>query len=126
MTTLYALAQSMGFLVAGTGNLSEATVGYCTKWGDTASDFNPLALYTCSEVIEIGRQILPDWVIDRDPADGLWGKTDEDNLGFTYAVLDRYIREGVCEDEAVREKIDRLHRINRHKFEPMPAWRPDF
>ena len=122
MTTLYALAQTMGMLVAGTGNLSEATVGYCTKWGDTACDFNPLALYTCSEVIEIGRTVLPEWIFSNDPADGLWGKTDEENLGFTYSELDRLIRTG--ERGENYGKIKQRIEASGHKREPIPCVTP--
>ena len=122
MTTLYALAQTMGLRVIGTGNRSEATVGYCTKWGDMASDFNPLASYTCSEVIEIGRRVLPEWIIDNDPADGLWGKTDEENLGFTYYELDRFIRLG--ERGKNYPKIEQRIAASRHKREPIPHIEP--
>lgn len=124
MTTLYALAQSMGLRVAGTGNLSESTVGYCTKWGDMASDFNPIARYTCSEVIEIGRLLLPGWIIEKVPEDGLWGRTDEDNLGFTYYELDRFLRAGDRLDniEAIRRRIE----SSRHKRTPIPHVLPLF
>ena len=75
---------------------------------------------------QIGRLIgLPDVLVDKVPIDGLCGKTDEDNLGFTYAELDRYIREGVIEDEAKKARIDYLHRINQFKLKLMPSFEPD-
>jgi NAD+ synthase len=123
MTTLYAVSGIIGGRVANTCNLSEDYVGYSTKYGDSAGDFSPLSDLTVSEVKEIGRELgLDSKFVDKVPIDGLSGKTDEDNLGFTYDVLDRYIREGVCEDSVVREKIDRLHRINLHKAKPMPMF----
>lgn len=120
MCTLYAYSQSMDGRVANTCNLSEDYVGYATKYGDAAGDFSPLSQYTVTEVRAIGKALgLPDEFVYRVPSDGLCGKTDEDNLGFTYDVLDKYIRTGVCEDPAVKEKIDRLHEINKFKLEPM-------
>ena len=103
--------------------LSEDYVGYSTKYGDAAGDFSPLAQITVQEVKEIGEYLgLPINLVDKVPSDGLSGKTDEDNLGFTYAALDRYIREGVCEDEAVKAKIDRLHIRNEFKLKPIPSF----
>ena len=69
---------------------------------------------------------LPENLVEKTPIDGLCGKTDEDNLGFTYAVLDKYIRTGVCEDEAIKAKIDTLYRNNRFKLEPIPFFDPKF
>jgi len=124
MAALYAVSGIVGGRVVNTCNLSEDWVGYSTKFGDSAGDFSPLSDLTVAEVKAVGRALgLPEKFIEKTPADGMCGKTDEDNLGFTYAVLDRYIREGVCEDEAVREKIDRLHKANLHKLNPMPAFR---
>ena len=124
MTVLYAVSAIVGGRVANTSNFSEDWVGYATKFGDAAGDFSPLSDLTVSEVKAVGRELgLPAEFIDKVPADGLCGGTDEDNLGFTYAALDRYIREGVCEDEEIRAKIDRLHRLNLHKLMPMPAFR---
>lgn len=126
MSVLYAVSQSVNGRVANTCNLSEDWVGYATKFGDGAGDFSPLAKFTVQEVKAIGRAAgLPDMFVDKVPIDGLCGLTDEDNLGFTYAVLDRYIREGVCEDEATREKIDRMHRMNLFKLQPMPTFQYD-
>lgn len=92
MTTLYAIAQSLGYRVAGTGNKSEAFVGWFTKWGDGACDIDPIAHLTCTEVIELGDYLgLPYDLVHKTPADGLTGKSDEENLGFTYAEIDRLI-----------------------------------
>jgi len=124
MTTLYAISGIVGGRVANTSNLSEDYVGYATKFGDSAGDFAPLMDLTVSEVKAIGRELgLASRFVDKVPLDGLSGKTDEDNLGFTYDVLDRYIREGVCDDSAVREKIDRLHVMNLHKVKLIPVFR---
>ena len=126
MATLYAVAASLpgGGRVANTCNLSEDYIGYSTKYGDAAGDFAPLADLTVQEVLAVGdtMEFLPGGLVHKAPSDGLCGLTDEDRFGFTYAVLDRYIREGVCEDEAVREKIDRMHRANLHKLRLMPKF----
>lgn len=123
MTTVYAVSQCVNGRVANTCNLSEDWVGYSTRYGDSAGDFSPLAKLTVQEVKEIGRALgLPDMFVDKVPIDGLCGKTDEDNLGFTYATLDKYIREGVCEDEEIKAKIDRMHRMNQFKLELMPVF----
>ena len=126
MATLYAVSGIVGGRVANTSNFSEDWVGYATKFGDSAGDFSPLSDLTVTEVKAIGRELgLGAEFIDKVPIDGLCGKSDEENLGFTYAVLDRYIREGVCEDEEIKRKIDRLHNVNRHKTNPMPMYRKD-
>lgn len=123
MTTLYAVSQSRNGRVANTCNLSEDWVGYSTRYGDSVGDFSPISRFTVQEVKEIGTALgLPDVLVNKVPIDGLCGKTDEDNLGFTYAVLDRYIREGICEDDEVKARIDRLHRINQFKLELMPVF----
>jgi len=122
MTTLYAVSATVNGRVANTCNLSEDWVGYSTKYGDAAGDFSPLSQLTVTEVRAVGRELLPAKFIEKVPEDGLSGLTDEENLGFTYDVLDKYIRLGVCEDPAVKEKIDRLHRLNRHKLELMPGF----
>lgn len=123
MSTVYAVSQSTNGRVANTCNLSEDWVGYSTRYGDAAGDFSPLAHLTVTEVKEIGRVLgLPEVLVEKVPSDGLCGKTDEDNLGFTYATLDRYIREGVCEDETVKDRIDDLHRKNKFKLELMPCF----
>lgn len=123
MATLYALSQSRNGRVANTCNLSEDWVGYSTRYGDAAGDFSPLGKLTVQEVKEIGKYLgLPIDLVDKVPSDGLSGKTDEDNLGFTYAVLDRYIRTGVCEDEETKARIDRLHTLNEFKLKPIPCY----
>jgi NAD+ synthase len=123
MTVLYAVSAIVNGRVANTCNLSEDWVGYSTKYGDSAGDFSPLSRFTVTEIKAIGRLLsLPLKFIDKLPEDGLSGLSDEDNLGFTYDALDKYIREGICEDPAVKEKIDRLHRINLHKLQPMPCY----
>ncbi len=125
MSTLYAVSQSVNGRVANTCNLSEDWVGYSTRYGDSAGDFSPLSHLTVTEVKAIGREAgLPDDLVDKVPIDGLSGKTDEENLGFTYAMLDRYIREGVCEDEELRNKIDEVHQRNLFKLELMPSFQP--
>lgn len=123
MTTLYAVSQSVNGRVINTCNLSEDWVGYSTKYGDAAGDVSPLANLTVTEVKAIGRCLgLPTQLVDKAPSDGLCGKTDEDNLGFTYAVLDRYIRTGVCEDPETKELIDRKHRGNLFKLRLMQSF----
>ena len=125
MTTLYAVSQSVNGRVCNTCNLSEDWVGYSTRYGDSVGDFSPLSRLTVAEVKEIGHLLgLPYDLVEKVPIDGLCGKTDEDNLGFTYAVLDRYIRTGEIDDPAVKERIDRLHRINQFKLELMPVFEP--
>lgn len=121
MATLYAVSQSCNGRVMNTCNLSEDWVGYSTRYGDAAGDFSPLAMLTSDEVVAIGDACgLPYELTHKTPSDGLCGKTDEDNLGFTYAVLNKYIRTGVCEDEAIKNKIDDLHKRNLFKLQPMP------
>ena len=125
MTTLYAVSQSCNGRVVNTCNLSEDWVGYSTRYGDAAGDFSPLCNLTVQEVKEIGRLLnLPDVLVDKVPIDGLCGKTDEDNLGFTYAELDRYIRTGEIEDMAKKERIDTLHKRNLFKLQLMPSFKP--
>ena len=123
MSTLYALSQSMNGRVANTCNLSEDWVGYSTRYGDAAGDFAPLGKLTVQEVKAIGAYLnLPKNLVEKVPSDGLTSRTDEDNLGFTYAVLDKYIRTGVCENEDTKAKIDRLHVMNEFKLKPIPCF----
>ena len=123
MAALYAVSQSMNGRVINTCNLSEDWVGYSTRYGDSAGDVSLLGKLTVQEVKAIGRNLgLPENLIGKTPSDGLCGTTDEQKLGFSYAVLDRYIREGYCEDPAIRERIDRLHRANRFKMETMEVF----
>ena len=123
MSTVYAVSQSLNGRVANTCNLSEDWVGYSTRYGDSVGDFSPLSKLTVAEVKEIGRALsLPEVLIEKVPSDGLTGKTDEDNLGFTYAVLDKYIRTGEIEDLQAKERIDRLHKMNLFKLQLMPVF----
>lgn len=126
MATLYAVSQSVNGRVACTDNLSESYIGYSTRWGDNVGDFCPLARLTSDEVIAIGDVCgLPYNLTHKTPADGLCGKTDEDNFGFSYAVLNKYIRTGICEDEEVKAKIDNMHNKNLFKLRPIPAFHYD-
>lgn len=123
MATLYAISQSLNGRVSNNCNLSEEWVGYSTRWGDNVGDFAPLARLTVTEVKAIGYELgLPAEFIEKVPSDGLCGKTDEDNLGFTYEVLDRYISTGICEDPVARAKIDHLHYKNEFKTKPIPYY----
>lgn len=125
MATLYAVAQSLptGGRVANTCNLSEDYVGYATKFGDNAGDFSPLSNLTVHEVRQIGYELpIPRDLVDKTPADGLCGKTDEDNLGFTYEQLDDYISRGTSGIMSIDYAIQELHRKNLHKLNPMPSY----
>lgn len=123
MATLYAISQSVNGRVANTCNLSEDWVGYATKYGDAAGDFSPLSQLTVTEVKAIGRELgLPSELVDKTPTDGLCGKTDEDNFGFTYAELDAYIRDGIEPSKEVKAKIDSMHEKNLFKLQPMPSF----
>lgn len=123
MATLYAISQSVNGRVANTCNLSEDWVGYATRYGDAAGDFSPLSQLTVTEVKAIGRELgLPSELVDKTPTDGLCGKTDEDNLGFTYAELDAYIRDRIEPSEEVKAKIDSMHEKNLFKLQPMPSF----
>ncbi len=123
MAATYAVSQSLNGRVANTCNLSEDWVGYATRYGDGAGDFSPLSKLTVQEVKAVGRELgLPSMFVDKVPIDGLQSKTDEDNLGFTYAVLDRYIRTGEIDDQATKERIDYLHRINQFKLRFMDCF----
>lgn len=125
MSTLYAVSQSVNGRVVNTCNLSEDWVGYSTRYGDSVGDFSPMSFLTVTEVKAIGRVLgLPDVLVDKTPIDGLCGKTDEENLGFTYTELDRYIREGIIEDVEKKEIIDRKHKANLFKLEFMPCFKP--
>lgn len=126
MSTLFAIGQALpnGARVVNTCNRSEDYIGYSTKFGDAAGDFSPMSALLVHEVIQIGEEMgLPDFLIHKKPSDGLSGMTDEDKIGFTYKCLDHYILTGECEDEAIRAKIDRMHRLNLHKLLPMPAFK---
>ena len=123
MATLYAVSQSCNGRVCNTCNLSEDWVGYSTRYGDSVGDFSPMSNLTVTEIKEIGHLLnLPCELVEKIPIDGLCGKSDEENLGFTYAELDVYIRTGVLEDPAKKELIDRRHRANLFKLQLMPSF----
>ena len=126
MSTLYALSQTFNGRVANTCNLSEDYVGYSTRYGDSAGDFSPLGKLTVQEVKEIGKYLkLPLDLVEKVPSDGLSGCSDEDKLGFTYAELDKYIREGIIESEEKKKIIDEKHVKNLFKLELMPSFKPE-
>lgn len=123
MTTLYYVAQNLNYLVAGTGNKCEATVGYTTKWGDNASDFNPIGEFTVEEVLQIGKYLgLPEKIIKKAPNDGLGGLTDEEKLGVTYKQIAEYIETGKTEKEAM-EIIKQKEKSSQHKRKPIPVYK---
>ena len=125
MTALYAISQSNNGRVVNTCNLSEDWVGYSTRYGDAAGDFSPLGGLTVQEVVAIGKVLgLPIDLVEKAPSDGLTGLTDEDNLGFSYAVLDKYIRTGICEDPQTKARIDHKHVTNLFKLRPIPHFDP--
>ncbi|WP_289142644.1 NAD(+) synthase [uncultured Brevibacillus sp.] len=122
MTTLYAIANQKGYLVADTCNLSEVHVGYMTKGGDGLADFNPVASLTKHEMRILASELgVPESIITKPPSADLWeGQTDEEEMGFTYEDLDRYLITGETRPEA-KERIDYLHRISEHKRNLMPG-----
>lgn len=125
MATLYAVSQSVNGRVVGTDNASEAYIGYSTRWGDNVADLMPILNFTSEEVVAIGDACgLPYELTHKTPSDGLCGKTDEDNFGFTYEALNKYILTGECEDEVTKAKIDNLHNKNLFKTQPIPSFVP--
>lgn len=127
MSTLYAISQSYNGRVANTCNLSEDWVGYSTRYGDSVGDFSPLSNLTTDEVIGVGMACgIPEELVKKTPSDGLCGKTDEDNLGFTYRQLNEYIRTRRCDDNAIKELIDKKHRQNLFKLQPMPSFECEY
>ena len=126
MSTLYAVGQSKNGRVVNTCNLSEDWVGYSTRYGDSVGDFSPMSCFTTAEIRAMGRVLrLPSVLIEKVPSDGLSGMSDEDKLGFTYAVLDRYIRTGEIDDPATKERIDSLHKKNLFKLRFMDCFKYD-
>ena len=126
MAAVYAVSQCCNGRVVNTCNLSEDWVGYSTRYGDAAGDFSPLSNLTVQEVKALGKALgLPEKLVEKTPIDGLSGKTDEENLGFTYAELDRYIRTGEIDDLQKKARIDALHKANAFKLRPMPAFQPE-
>ena len=126
MSTLYAVGQSHNGRVVNTCNLSEDWVGYSTRYGDSVGDFSAMSCFTTAEIRAMGRVLgLPSVLIEKVPTDGLSGMTDEDKLGFTYEVLDRYIRTGEIDDPATKERIDMLHKKNLFKLRFMDCFKYD-
>lgn len=122
MTTLYSIAQTLNYLVAGTSNKCEIFVGYTTKWGDSASDFNPIGNYTVEEVLQIGEYLgVPETIIKKAPSDGLETKTDEEKMGVTYKQITEYIETNKTEKVAMR-KIEDMHRKSEHKRKNIPIY----
>ncbi|MBP3895328.1 MAG: NAD(+) synthase [Mogibacterium sp.] len=126
MSTLYAVSQSRKGRVVNTCNLSEDWVGYSTRYGDSVGDFSPMSCFTTAEIRAMGRHLgIPSVLIEKVPSDGLSGMSDEDKLGFTYEVLDRYIRTGEIDDPATKERIDFLHKKNLFKLRFMDCFKYD-
>ena len=117
MTVLYTVAQCKHYLVAGTGNRSEIELGYFTKWGDGACDFDPIADLTVEEVRRLGTYLgVPKNIINKAPSAGLfYGQTDEGELGLKYSDIDRYLLTGLCEDPVAKAKIEAYQHGSRHK-----------
>ncbi len=117
MTTLYALGQAKGYLVAGTGNLDEITMGYFTKWGDGAYDFNPIADLNVAEVYMLLEELnAPKSIIGKAPSAGLYqGQTDENDLGISYREIDKYLK-GEAVSEKAKEIIEKAKQRNAHKL----------
>ena len=124
MVTLYGISGLFNGRVANTCNLSEDYVGYSTKFGDSAGDFSPISNFTKTEVRELGEELgLPKNLIYKVPEDGMSFKSDEEKLGFTYEILDKYIRTGEIDDLKIKEKIDKMHLANLHKIQLMPSYK---
>ncbi len=122
MTTLYAIAQTLNYLVIGTGNLCESVVGYTTKWGDNASDFNPIANFTVEEVLQIGELLgVPERILKKAPNDGLGGQSDEEKMGIKYSQISQMIETGKT-DENAQEKIIKMFQASKHKREKVPTY----
>ena len=126
MTTLYTIGQQRGYLVAGTSNKSEITMGYFTKWGDGASDFNPISDLTMREVLELGRALnVPDYILKKTPSAGLWpGQSDEEEMGITYKAIDDYILYGTGNKEDIK-KIDGYYNRTAHKRSMPKTYKPN-
>ena len=123
MTTLYGIAQTLDYLVIGTGNLCESMVGYTTKWGDSASDFNPIGNFTVDEVLQIGRYLgVPEKILKKAPDDGLGGQTDEEKMGITYKQIAEMIETGDTDDEWAKQEILKRFQSSKHKRELVPVY----
>ena len=122
MTTLYGIAQSLSYLVIGTGNLCEAMVGYTTKWGDNSSDFNPIGNFTVDEVLAIGKYLgVPERILEKAPNDGLGGMTDEEKMGIQYSQIEEMIETRNTEKNAKKEILKRYN-ASKHKSELVPVY----
>lgn len=125
MTILYAIGQELGYRVVGTGNFSERFIGYFTKWGDGACDFNPVGWLNTEEMIAIGNYLnLPGHLVNKEPTDGLCGKTDEENLGYSYEDINTFSIYKTCGDEEIDKKIEKAHLYSQHKLIPIPMFIP--
>lgn len=123
MTTLYYIAQSLNYLVLGTGNKCESLVGYTTKWGDSACDFNPIGDFTVEEVLQIGKYLgVPSKIIEKAPNDGIGGLSDEEKLGVTYKQIAEYIETGITDASAL-EIIKNKEKLSMHKRNPIPVYK---
>lgn len=124
MTTLYAVAASENRLVAGTGNRSEAYMGYFTKWGDGAHDFNPISDLTATEIFEFLEYLkAPRCIIDKAPSAGLFdGQTDEQEMGVTYKAIDEFLLKGTA-NEADMAVMRRFHERSEHKRRPIAKYK---
>jgi len=122
MTTLYSIAQTLGYLVIGTGNLCEAMVGYTTKWGDNSSDFNPIGNFTVEEVLAIGKMLgVPEKILQKAPSDGLGGQTDEEKMEIQYSQVAEMIETGTT-DETAKQEIIRRYQVSKHKRRTVPIY----
>ena len=123
MICLYSIAQTLGYLVCGTGNLCEQMVGYTTKWGDNASDFNPIANFTVDEVLAIGEYLgVPDKILKKAPSDGLGIKTDEEKMGIKYSEIAEMIETGNTQNEKSKDEIIRRFKNSMHKRKSVPIY----
>lgn len=126
MTSLYGIAQTLGCLVLGTGNLCERMVGYTTKWGDSAVDFNPIANFTVDEVLAIGKMLgVPEKIINKAPNDGLSKVTDEEKMGVTYKQIAEVIETGKTDDEEAMKIILNKNKFSKHKRKDVPFFKID-
>jgi NAD+ synthase len=127
MSMLYIYANQFGARVVCTGNASEGYIGWSTRWGDEAGDFAPLKGLTATEVIAIGDALeVPHRFIHKAPEDGMSGRTDEENFGFTYKELDAYIRGDRSMSQAVIAKIEKKHAKSQFKRDEIPMFTPLF
>ena len=129
MAMLYAISQTVNGRVINTSNMSESYVGYSTRWGDSVGDVSLFGYMTSEEVVAVGNVYADELLsesfrrlVNKTPSDGLCGRSDEDNLGFTYADLNKYILTGECEDDEVKSKINHLHDRNEFKRKPIPTF----